>query len=351
MSKISPPVIDTDVHEMYLSIKDLVPYLDEPWRSRVAVADGWKPQSLPYSWPLIGGVARADAALPNGKPAGSDYQIMKTQHLDPNNIEAAVLTGLFYPTEMKVQPQFASGLARAYNDWTKATWLSKDSRFKGSICIAAQEPHVAAEEIDRVAEDPRYVQVILPALTHDVLGREFYHPIFDAAQRNNLVVAFHQGYSTQTAVGLPPYYIEWHTAIPQAWQCQLVGLIAHGVFDKYPGLRVALIESSWTWLPSLMWRFDHNYRSLRREIPWVKRMPSELIRENVRVSTQPMEFPDNPEHLFQLFEMIGTDEFLMYSSDYPHWDYDDPGRALPAIFPKDLRHKINYENAKKLYGI
>ena len=140
---------------------------------------------------------------------------------------------------------------------------------------------------DRLGSDPRFVQVILPAVAHHVFGRPFYRPIFEAAQRNDLVVAFHQSGGSRTAVGLPPYYIEWHTAISQAWQSQLIGLIAGGVFDEFEELKVAMIESSWTWVPHLMWRFDYNYRSLRREVPWVRRLPSEYIRERVSSPRSP----------------------------------------------------------------
>ena len=111
-----------------------------------------------------------------------------------------------------------------------------------------------------------------------------------------------------------------------------------------------MIESSWTWVPSTMWRLDHNYRSLRREVPWVKRMPSEYIREQVRFTTQPMEYPEDPKHLYQMFEMIGSDEFLIFSTDYPHWDFDDPRHVFPSTFPKPLRKKILADNARNFYA-
>lgn len=344
-------IIDVDVHEMFHSEKDLVPYLDEPWRGRVAPIEGWKAPVLPYSWPLIGGVAMADSALGDGRPAGSSYETTREQLLDRYDIGCAMLTGLFYPTDMQVQPEFATALATAYNDWVLENWLEKDERFRGSVQVAAQDPHAAAREIDRVGAHPRVVQVILPAISHDVLARSFFHPVWEAAVRNDLVVAFHQSTGTQTAVGLPPYYIEWHTAISQAWQSQLIGVISHGLFDKLPDLRVVLLESSWTWVPHLMWRFDYNYRSLRREVPWVKRMPSEYIREHVRISTQPMEVADDPQQLFRMFEMIGTDEFLLFSTDYPHWDFDSPQAAFPPSFPRELREKILYENAASFYRL
>ncbi len=346
------PVVDVDVHEDLRSVRDLIPYLREPWRSRVAVADGWKGVNVfPYSYPQIAGVAMAEAAMEDGSPTGSSYEAMRDQLLDPYNVDPAILVSAFHPTDMRTQPEFATALAGAYNDWLIENWLERDERLRVSITIAAQVPEEAAREIDRVGSDSRFVQVVLPASSRDTFGRSFYHPIFEAAERNGLVVGFHQTNATETALGLPEYYIEWHTNISQAWQAQLVGLVAHGVFDKFEELKVAMIESSWTWVPSLMWRFDHNYRSLRREVPWVKRMPSEHIRERVRFTTQPMEYPENPQDLYRMFEMIGSEDFLMFSTDYPHWDFDSPYHVFPPSFPKDLRKKILSENARSFYGL
>ncbi|MFC6015710.1 amidohydrolase family protein [Plantactinospora solaniradicis] len=343
-------VIDTDVHEMIGNPLEFLQYVEEPWRGRIH-PDNWMGISIPYSWPTTGGLARPDARPSNGLRAGSDYQLMRKQHLDAFNIKHAVLTGLLYPSEFKVQPDFAVGLSQAYNRWVVNEWLAKDPRFLGSICVAAQRPDDAVAEIEKWASHPQMVQVLLPVISHDTMGRDYYHRIYEAAVRNKLVVGFHQGANVETAVGLPTYFLEWHTAISQAWQCQLISLVVHGVFEKFPDLRVVMIESSWTWLPHLMWRFDHNYRSLRREVPWVKRLPSEYIRDQVRFTTQPMEFAENPDHLYQMFEMVGNDEFLMFSSDYPHWDFDAPDRSLPSSFPPDIRRKVLHDNAAKFYQL
>jgi predicted TIM-barrel fold metal-dependent hydrolase len=343
-------LIDTDVHEMIGNPFRFLEFVDEPFRSRLH-QDNWRGISIPYSWPTTGGLARPDAIPPGGRRAGSDYDLMRRQHLDTYDVRYAVLTGLMYPGEFRVQPDFATAMARAYNNWLIDEWLDRDERFLGSIHVAAQEPHLAAAEIDRIGQHPRMVQVMLPVVSHDTFGREYYHPVYEAAARNDLAVAFHQGATVATAAGLPPYYIEWHTAICQAWQSQLISLVVGGVFEKLPDLRVAMVESSWTWLPHLMWRFDHNYRSLRREVPWVKRRPSEYIRDHVKFTTQPMELADNPAHMYQMFEMVGSDEFLMFSSDYPHWDFDSPETSLPSSFPADLRQKIMVDNAVKFYKL
>jgi predicted TIM-barrel fold metal-dependent hydrolase len=250
-----------------------------------------------------------------------------------------------------VQPEFATALASAYNDWQLDKWLKKDDRLLGSIAVAAQDPISAASEIERLGAHRQYVQVQLPASSRDVLARSFYHPIYEAAEKYGLVIAFHQSGLTTPAVGTPPYYVEWHTTIPQAWQSQLAGLIFHGVFEKYPKLRVVMVEGGWTWLPSFIWRADYNYMSCRREVPWLQRKPSEYVRNSVYLTTQPMDYVDSPEAIHTMYQLIGRENALLFSSDYPHWDFDAPLRALPPTLSASARQAIMYENAMNVYSL
>src|SRR2546430_10488854 len=100
------------------------------------------------------------------------------------------MAGLLYPAEFGVQPDFAIAMARGYNNWLVDEWLAKDERFLGSVQVAVQEPRAAADEIDRIGGHPQMVQVMLPVISHDTLGRDYYHPVFEAAERNGLAVAF-----------------------------------------------------------------------------------------------------------------------------------------------------------------
>ena len=104
-------------------------------------------------------------------------------------------------------------------------------------------------------------------------------------------------------------------------------MIIEGLFEQFPDLKVVLIEAGFGWLPALGWRLDST-GSGWREVPHLKRAPSEYIREHFWVSTQPMEEPEHPDHLIDAMRWIGCDRIL-FASDYPHWDFDDPVLALP----------------------
>ena len=79
-----------------------------------------------------------------------------------------------------------------------------------------------------------------------------------------------------------------------------------------------MIEGGVAWLPGIIWRLDTNWRGLRGEMPWVDRMPSEIVREHVRFSTQPLEHTDgHDELLFEMLEAAGAPDILVFSSDYP----------------------------------
>ena len=60
--------------------------------------------------------------------------------------------------------------------------------------------------------------------------------------------------------------------------------------------------------------------------------PSEIIHEHVRLTLQPVDAPPNPEQLLQTIEQIGSEEILLFSTDYPHWHFDEREGALPVRF-------------------
>lgn len=334
---------------------DVLPYLPKFWASYVKDTNFRGFPNAPYPKMANGG-SRVDARPADGSPAGSDPDLLRRQLLDAYGVDYAILTGTFYNIHFLPNPDFAPVLARAINDWMIDHWLSGDRRLKGSLTITLQDPAAAVAEIDRVGDHPNVVQVLVAAGSRLPYGNRAYHPIWEACERHGLAVGVHFGGignatgHAPTSVGWPSFYIEWHTDMSQAFQAHMVSLICEGVFEKYPSLRFVFIEGGIAWVPHVMWRLDKNWKGLRHEVPWVKRLPSEYVRENFRFTTQPIEEPENPEHLLQILDMMDGARTVMFASDYPHWDFDDPVQALPRL-PDRLRQRIMADSAAELYGL
>jgi predicted TIM-barrel fold metal-dependent hydrolase len=346
-------IVDCDAHHNWRGVKDVLPYLPRYWADYVIESQFKALPNSPYP-KGVGGGERVDARPGDVGSAGSDVELFRRQLLDEWGIDIAILTGQFYNVAFLANAGFAAALSSALNDWMIDTWLSQDARFRGSLTVPMQDPQAAAREIDRLGARPDIVQILISVGSRMPYGQSFYDPIWEACERNGLAVGVHFGgigiMHAPTSAGWPSYYLEWHTGMSQAFQAQVISLVCEGTFQKFPGLSFALLEGGFAWLPHVMWRLEKNWKGLRSEVPWVTRKPSEIIREHFRVATQPIEEPDNDEHLLQIFAMIDAEHTLMFSSDYPHWDFDSPQQALPRL-PAAMKQRIFAENARELYGL
>src|SRR5258708_40036996 len=106
---------------------------------------------------------------------------------------------------------------------------------------------------------------------------------------------------------------EDYASAPQLFHSHLISFLAEGVFDAYPNLRLCLLESGVTWLPSLVWKLDTSWKELRREIPWVRERPTEYVRRHVRLTVQPLDGPEVPSQMAEVVEQLGSDEMLLFA--------------------------------------
>ena len=341
--------IDCDVHPSVPSLAALLPYLEDHWREMAITRgmDELNSISYPANSPLT---CRPDWRPTTGKPAASLEQV-RTQLLDPFGASIAIANCL-YGVQLLFSEDMAAGFARAVNDWMVKEWLDQEPRLRASIVVAPQNPELAVAEIERCARDRRFVQVLLLVMGDTPLGKRNNWPIYAAAERHNLPIGIHAGsayHNPPTPVGWPSYYTEDYVGQAQAFQTQLTSLICEGVFNRYPNLKVVLLESGFTWLPAHLWRLTKYWRGLRMEIPWVDRSPSDIVRSNVRLSLQPVDGPPSTESFERLLDHLQSDELLLFSTDYPHWQFDGM-QALPEGLSPDLVRKIMIDNPMNTYS-
>ncbi|MFC7397475.1 amidohydrolase family protein [Chelatococcus sp. GCM10030263] len=99
-----------------------------------------------------------------------------------------------------------------------------------------------------------------------------------------------------------------------------------------------------------MWRLDKHWIRLKSETPHLKRLPSDYIRQQVWVSTQPIEEPDRREQLLETIDWMGWDR-VCFASDYPHWDFDDPMHVMPLNKLSDEQRRLFLtDNAHRVFG-
>ncbi len=345
---------DVDIHPRLANWSALHPWLSAEHRHRLATY-GTRPRHgyirgtpYPKSQPLA---SRRDAWTPEGGAPASDLSFVQQQHLDHFGIDVGVLNPLSQG-QGDQNAGFSTALCHATNEWQLTEWVAQDPRLRASITVPYDDAQAAAAEIRARAGDPRFAQVLMMSRTSMPGGNPHYWPIYEAAAEAGLPVAFHAfGYSghSMTNGGWPSFYIEEVSEHATSCQNLVTSLVVEGVLERWPSLKIVLIECGFAWLPSVAWRLDKLWRTLRCEVPHITRAPSEQIRQQIWVSTQPIEEPDRPEHLVQLMEWIGWDRIL-YASDYPHWDFDDPRHAIPSYLGDARRAAIYGGNAKALYG-
>ena len=345
-------LIDTDIHERLTNKEQLLPYMSPMWQRYITQYAGLFPGTqTPNCWPYAGpspGNARL-TWLNEDRSSATDLDTMRRHLFDEEGVTIGILNGSFYPSSMLGNYEFAQALASAYNDWQIETWLDPEPRLRGSIHVCAQEPAAAVREIERVAAHPQMVQVHLPTSTERQYGDPFYRPIFEAALKHDLVMSFHHDRNTRTVLGYPRYYVEWHSmAAPQAAMNQILSLICNGTFDIYPELKVVFLETGVAWVPWFMTRVDQQYREVRVEVPWVKKLPSEHFRNNVRLATQPLN-DISPREFTDMVNGIGGESIYVFATDYPHYDADSADAILPKTIPDELRNRVRFKNAIETY--
>jgi len=353
--KVKLDIVDCDFHPK-ITPEQLRPFLSNQWWSYLQTY-GSRPRhgyAKGYAYPkMTPQAARRDSWPPTGGLPASDLDFCREQHLDFYGIDTAIMNPLSPTGQGDQNVELSVAMATAANEVQLAHWSDKDSRMKASVVVPYEDGVASAAEIRKRAGDRRFAQVFLLSRMGEAAGRKRYWPIYEAAVEAGLPVGIHAfGYSgwPMSSSGYPSFYIEEMTEHATSAQVMVTSMVMEGIFERWPELKIVLIECGFGWLPALGWRLDKHWKRLKDEVPHLKMAPSEYIKKHFWVTTQPMEETEEPEHLLEVMNWIGMDR-IMFSSDYPHWDFDDPFVSLPPSLSEAQRRMIYSGNARKLYRL
>ncbi len=352
-------IIDSDVHPTPHPDDDFAQYIPAAWRDRLIP----RGHEVPYVEQRA--YDQADFfSCPNGRydsrpPGGGEPCSDPTFAFQQLMVDAGIDMVLLQPMggdHRNIEEE--SVIKASQNEWLADVWLERNNhhgRWRGSISVSNRDPEGAAREIDRWASHPMMVSVLMSPQTRGVpFGDPRLDPIYAAATRHGLPVVTHlmsiapYDNTPLLPVGNPTHFLDFFGSYPLLFMSHIMSLIFDGVFERFPTLQVVFSEGACTWILPAMWRMDAVWRARRTYLPLVRRPPSEYVREHIWFTTQPLEDAPLTEYR-RYMSWLDPSDLLLYSSDYPHWSYDDPSWASNR-FPKASRAAVMRDNARRVFG-
>jgi predicted TIM-barrel fold metal-dependent hydrolase len=195
-----------------------------------------------------------------GDPDAGDW----VKFMDGTGIDWTVV----YPTAglavgRIVAVDFAIAACRAYNNWLHEAYVSKSPRIKGVALVPVQDPQAAAEELRRAVKELGMVGAMLPSTGEGIklhLGDKSYWPLYEEADRLGCALAVHGGCHHHLGLDSFSVYYPVHAlGHPLGVMIQAAAMVSHGVFERFPNLRVGYLEGGATWVPFLLDRLNRSY--------------------------------------------------------------------------------------------
>jgi uncharacterized protein len=291
--------------------------------------------------------------LEQGKTGEHRDVSLTRRWMDAMGVDISVI----FPTPMlqlglHPQVEVEVALARAYNRWLVERVLAHEPRIRSMLYLPFNDPDAAFRMVQELGGKPGVVGFMVTAARYKPVHHNSYMRTYALLEEMGLPLGFHSAYNwNDQSLSLMNKFISVH-ALGFVWHnmVHMTNWLMNGLPERFPKLRVVWIESGLAWLPFMIQRLDNEYMMRSSEAPALKRKPSEYMRD-MYFSSQPMEMADMAA-LEQTFRMINAETQLLYSSDYPHWDFDLPSTIYDLPFlTEQAKRNILGGNAIKVFNL
>src|SRR5579863_8928563 len=294
---------------------------------------------------------RLAEAVPGGRTHAQVTLVQRA--MDSMGIDYMVV----FPTPMLVlgmHPQVETEvvIGNAFNKWLTEEVLPQDPRIKAMLYLPFNHPEASLKAVEMYADNPSVIGFSVTSTRFRAVNHDSYMPLYSAIQATGKPLAFHSGFHWgDQSMQQCNKFISMH-AISFVYYniIHMTNWIMNGLPERFPKLKVIWIESGLAWVPFLMQRLDSEYLMRSSEAPLLKRRPSEYMRE-MFFTSQPLE-TSNLKLTEATFDAVNAESQLLFSSDWPHWDFNPPNSIanLPFLSEKQKRNILGL-NAAKLFNL
>jgi hypothetical protein len=248
--------------------------------------------------------------------------------------------------------QVAAQLLMAYNSWFTETILGADPRIKTMLGLPFDSPEATLRTIRMYADHPGVIGFLVTSQRSVGVYRNEYMPIYRELEERGMPLGFHAGPNQNDSMtSTMNRFLSAHAmSFVTCNMTHMTNWVINGIGERFPNLKVIWIESGLAWVPFMMQRLDHEYQLRQSDAPLLKKMPSDYMRD-MYYTSQPLEVTDLGL-LESTFRAVDAENTLLYSSDWPHWDFDVPGRimSIPFLTEKAKRNILG-ENARGVFNL
>jgi uncharacterized protein len=355
------PIVDVDSHHYETeSLGDILQYVDDPVLRQLVLSTaqsgmrGVIPDGV-GTQDMGGRVTRYP--LRKREKTGTEVHrdiALARRWMDAMGVDVSVM----FPTPMlrlglHPQVEMEVALARAYDRWLVERVLAHEPRIRSMLYLPFNDPDASLRIVEEMGEKPGVVGFMVTSTRHRPVHHNAYMKLYAALEERGLPLGFHAGYNwNDQAATLLNRFISVHALGFVFYNMiHMTNWIINGLPERFPRLKLVWIESGLAWLPFLMQRLDNEYMMRTSEAPALKRLPSDYMRD-MFFASQPMERPADLRVLETTFRLIKAESQLVYSSDYPHWDFDLPSVIYDLPFLSETaKRSILGGNAIRLFGL
>jgi uncharacterized protein len=352
-------IVDADAHHTEVgTLADQIKYIEDPVLRHRFEASLRTGTSMLFSDPTQQSIAGRLLRYDHGRSETAEFGEPKDVTILRRELDAigfdyqVVFTTAMLNLGMHPDPYIQTALSWAYSRWFVEEIIPHDPRIKTMVYLPFNDPAACLRMVDYFADKPGVVGFMVASAHHRPVHDNAYMRLYAALEERDIPIGFHAIYhQRERVVEVMNRFISVHSlGFIMYNMIHIINLVINGIPERFPKLKILWIENGLAVWPFLMQRLDNEYMMRTSEAPLLKKLPSEYMRD-MYYTSHPLE-TNNAEALEMTMRMINAETQLVFSSDYPHWDFNLPSMIYDLPFlSEQAKRNILGENARRLFKL